>query len=172
MVKNAYCSYCGTKFETQAYPRTCVSCHVETYLNPSPISVSMIRVWKREHDNNSPSSGILVIKRNIEPMKGQWAFPGGYLEVGETWQAGAVREVREEVGLDLPEELIKLHSVQTASSNGNLLIFNTTDKIVFLDDIKFKPNHEVSDVKVIYEPCELAFPTHTECLKSLFFKMK
>lgn len=172
MSKNTYCSYCGARFKNDAYPRACVSCHEETYLNPSPISVSMIRVWKREFDNNSPASGILVIKRNIEPMKGQWAFPGGYLELGETWQAGAVRELREEVGLDLSEKWVKLHSVHTAASNGNLLIFNTIDDIVYIDDIKFEANHEVSDMKIIYEPCELAFPTHTECLNSLFNKMR
>ena len=44
---------------------------------------------------------ILLIERGIEPYKGCWAFPGGFLDMDETAEQGALRELKEETGLDL-----------------------------------------------------------------------
>jgi len=44
---------------------------------------------------------VLVIKRNSVRGYGQWAIPGGFLEKDESTQAGAVRELKEETGVDL-----------------------------------------------------------------------
>jgi 8-oxo-dGTP diphosphatase len=44
---------------------------------------------------------ILLIERGIEPYKGCWAFPGGFLNMDETAEQGALRELKEETGLDL-----------------------------------------------------------------------
>ena len=44
---------------------------------------------------------ILLIERGIEPYKGSWAFPGGFLNMDETAEQGALRELKEETGLDL-----------------------------------------------------------------------
>lgn len=43
---------------------------------------------------------ILLIERGIEPYKGRWAFPGGFLHMDETAIEGAKRELREETGLE------------------------------------------------------------------------
>ncbi len=42
---------------------------------------------------------VLLLRRGIEPSYGKWAFPGGYLELGESAEAGAEREAMEEVCL-------------------------------------------------------------------------
>ena len=42
---------------------------------------------------------VLLVKRGIPPSEGLWAIPGGGLELGETLQEGAEREIREETGL-------------------------------------------------------------------------
>ncbi len=42
---------------------------------------------------------VLLIERANEPLKGEWSLPGGALELGETLEAGVVREVEEETGL-------------------------------------------------------------------------
>lgn len=44
---------------------------------------------------------ILLIQRGIEPFKGAWAFPGGFLDIDETAEQGALRELKEETRLEL-----------------------------------------------------------------------
>lgn len=43
---------------------------------------------------------VLLIKRGIEPYIGHWAFPGGFLRMDETAEQGALRELKEETGLE------------------------------------------------------------------------
>lgn len=42
---------------------------------------------------------VLLIERGLEPFKGHWAFPGGFLNMDESAETGALRELREETGL-------------------------------------------------------------------------
>lgn len=52
---------------------------------------------------------VLLVQRGREPLKGQWSIPGGLLEVGESLEAGLMREVEEETGLTVqPVQLIEL----------------------------------------------------------------
>ncbi len=52
---------------------------------------------------------VLLVQRGREPLKGQWSLPGGLLEVGESLEAGVIREVEEETGLRVqPVQLIEL----------------------------------------------------------------
>jgi len=47
---------------------------------------------------------LLLVRRNEQPDIGKWSFPGGAVELGETTQEAAVREVKEETGLDIKIE--------------------------------------------------------------------
>ena len=42
---------------------------------------------------------VLLVERGIEPFKGRWAFPGGFLKMDESAENGALRELQEETGL-------------------------------------------------------------------------
>jgi 8-oxo-dGTP diphosphatase len=57
-------------------------------------------------------SSIILIRRGKEPFKGDWAIPGGKLEGSETIEQTAIRETREETGLDV--ELIRIVGIYSA----------------------------------------------------------
>jgi ADP-ribose pyrophosphatase YjhB (NUDIX family) len=88
----------------------CEGCGHIHYLNPRVV-VSVIV---------ENSGRILLQQRAIEPRRGFWTFPGGFLEVGETAEAGALRETKEEVGLDV--QLQGLHGVYTRKAVGIVLV--------------------------------------------------
>ncbi|MEY3998600.1 MAG: hypothetical protein RLY60_1412, partial [Pseudomonadota bacterium] len=66
----------------------CPACHTVHYENPLNV-VGTIPVW---HDK------VLLCKRNIEPRKGFWTLPAGFMELRETLAEGAARETDEEAG--------------------------------------------------------------------------
>lgn len=162
-VKGSYCSYCGSKFaEQKLWPRICFRCSNTTWSNPLPVAVAILNVW----DGNK--LGTLIQQRGIDPHKGGWALTGGYIDHGETWQQAIVREVREELGLVTREEDYLLGDVMSNTDKTVMLTFSICLKTFFMDEIKFVPNDEVLDIKIVHEAIELAFPTHTAFLKERF----
>lgn len=89
-----YCGVCGGKLEERQVEGQrrliCASCGRISYVNPIPSVVAII-----ERDG-----AVLLVKRAVEPGKGYWGLPGGFIETGETVIEAAVREVKEETGLD------------------------------------------------------------------------
>lgn len=155
--KHYHCHYCGTEYFAMVWPRHCDQCGLDTYRNPLPVAVLLVPVGE----------GLLVVKRGIEPKKGFDALPGGYLECDESWQQGAVRELREETGIEIDSKNVKLVDVVSSPSN-SLLVFCRVpiQDISCLD--KFVPNHEVPEMRIIIQPVELAFDSHTDMVR-LFF---
>ena len=61
---------------------------------PSPMLAADIII---EYDDGS----IVLVKRKYEPFKGKLALPGGMVEIGETVEQAAMREAKEETGLEI-----------------------------------------------------------------------
>lgn len=100
-----YCPVCATALTEQplAHVRlpVCPNCHFILFRNPELVAIVVL------HDEDR----LLLGKRTIEPGKGLWSFFGGYVERGEKVEEAAIREVREETGLDVQlEGLIGLYS--------------------------------------------------------------
>ena len=56
----------------------------------------------------NPCGEILLIRRGNEPYRGCWALPGGFMEMDETIEHCAVRELHEETGINVGEEQLHL----------------------------------------------------------------
>jgi 8-oxo-dGTP diphosphatase len=63
---------------------------------------------------------LLLVKRGVEPLKGFWALPSGYVETDESVAAAAVREVLEETGLEIAID--GLEGVFSAAGLGVVLV--------------------------------------------------
>jgi ADP-ribose pyrophosphatase YjhB (NUDIX family) len=111
-------------------------------------------------------NGLIVIRRNIEPKRGTLNLPGGYLDLGETWQQGACRELREETGIDICEQEISLYDVQNGLDH-TLVIFGVA-KPHPLELFKPFSSAETQEVVLIKEPIELGFSMHTEVMRRFF----
>lgn len=68
---------------------TCSNCGFVHYQNPK---VAVVVVVVKD-------GKLLLDKRDIEPQRGEWSFPSGYVDIGETVEEAAVREASEETGL-------------------------------------------------------------------------
>ena len=69
-----------------------------TYDYPRPAVTADCVVITREKEPK-----VLLIQRGNEPFKGQWAFPGGFMNMDETTEQCALRELEEETGLKVTE---------------------------------------------------------------------
>ncbi|HEX4890920.1 MAG TPA: NUDIX hydrolase [Alphaproteobacteria bacterium] len=77
----------------------CNGCGFVNYVNPK-IVVGAVAEWDGK---------ILMCRRAIDPRKGYWTLPAGFMEEGETTEQGALREAREEANADL--EILSLLAV-------------------------------------------------------------
>ncbi len=70
----------------------------------------------------SKTSQFILIKRKNNPFKGEWAIPGGFVEYGERVENAAIREIKEETGIDLKLtdlELFDIYSKKNRDPRGH-----------------------------------------------------
>ena len=83
------CPVCKSKLGCDDNRVFCNNCDFDWYNNPAPsVSIALLKDKK-----------ILLAKRKIEPQKGLWDVPGGFIESGESAEEATIREMEEETGL-------------------------------------------------------------------------
>lgn len=168
LVRDSYCSFCGTKYpEPLAYPRTCTSCTTQVWANPIPVSVVLVPVV------DGARTGLLVVRRAIQPKLGLLALVGGFLEEHESWQQGGAREVREETGAEIDvSSIVPMWFASSAPRPNRVLLFSTAKAIAASNLPRFHEDHETSERGLVFGPEGLAevfaFPLHVEAARRYF----
>lgn len=158
-----HCPHCAAtrSGEVDAIRFVCQACGFVYYYNVAVSSAVLILA-----DNGLG----LFIRRARDPAKDKLALPGGFIDRGETAEAAAVREVREEAG-------VKLASVEFLASFPNLYSYRGVDypvvDLFFIGRVRApvaSPLDDVTEViwaapEAILEP-DLAFPSHARALKA------
>jgi 8-oxo-dGTP diphosphatase len=112
-----FCPVCGSTLEARVLkvtePRRLVctnsACGFVFYLDPKIAVGTIIRM--NAAPASDATSGIVLVRRAIEPGYGKWVFPGGYVDRGEEITLAAIREAREESGLDVRiDHLVNIYS--------------------------------------------------------------
>ena len=95
MKKRHYCATCGKTLKTDTLDgkerQVCSQCREVFYENPLPAASVILPGRNRE---------VLLVKRAKEPFKDMWCLPIGFAEVGESIEGAALRELKEETGVD------------------------------------------------------------------------
>ncbi len=154
-----YCSHCATPVERIIPPDddrpryVCPSCNRIHYQNPRLV-VGCIPTWQDQ---------ILLCLRDIEPRRGKWTLPAGYLENGEGVAEGAHRETREETGARI-EALRPYLLFDIMHINQIYLMFRSK-----LADLSFHPTRESADVRLFTAENipwgDIAFPVIEKTLR-------
>ncbi len=110
---------------------------------------------------------MLLLRRGIEPRRGYWTFPGGYMEIDESVEECALRESREETGLEL--ELLGLVGIfsRPAPQGPGIVAIVLRGQI---SSGRLRPNHEVLEARFVPLDAipwdELAYDTTRQALES------
>ena len=90
---------------------------------------------------NEPQPKVLLIQRGADPFKGAWAFPGGFMNMDETTEDCAIRELEEETGLKVTAvDQIGAYSKVDRDPRGRtitvayLAIIDSPEKVIGQDD--------------------------------------
>lgn len=157
-----HCRVCGspTEYRVPADDNreraTCTACGEIHYENPLNV-VGTVPYWGDQ---------VLLCRRNIEPRRGLWTLPAGFMELGETTAEGAARETDEEAGAHI--RLGPLFAVLNVVRAGQVHLFY----LAALTDTHFAPGPETIEAQLFREDeipwDEIAFRTVREALLRYF----
>ena len=134
----------------------CPACNTIHYENPLNV-VGTVPYW---------GDRVLLCKRNIEPRRGLWTLPAGFMELHETTAEGAARETVEEAGAQF--EMQGLFTLVNVARVGQVHLFY----LAKLTSDQFDPGHETLEARLFLEQeipwDEIAFRTTRETLECYF----
>ena len=158
-----FCSECGSDQIKKEIPKgdnrlrsVCGNCGTIHYRNPKVIT-GCLPIWRDK---------VLLCRRAIEPRKGYWNVPAGFMELGESAEEGAAREVWEEA-----EARVEIESALTifTFTKFSHVYIQFVGKLI---DGKYGIGEESTEVQLFAEEeipwSEMAFESSTFALKKYF----
>lgn len=162
-----HCKACGALVNHQVPPddnrerAVCPACGTIHYENPLNV-VGTVPAWGDQ---------VLLCLRNIEPRRGRWTLPAGFMELGESLAEGALRETVEEAGAHV--EIGPLYTVLNVVRVGQVHLYYQARLL----DTQFDPGPETIEARLFREDeipwDDLAFRTvrttlrhHFDCLRA------
>ena len=155
-----YCITCGQTLSLRNIDGreqlVCSQCGLVVYRNPIPATCVVV----------IEDGKVLIVKRAVEPRKGKWCLPGGFIEIDETAKESALRELTEETGLD--GEIISLIDVshQLRTAYDNVLLVGYTARIIGGEMQAGDDAAECAFIDLDSRP-RLAFSSHEYFLKKV-----
>jgi ADP-ribose pyrophosphatase YjhB (NUDIX family) len=171
----SFCPVCGhpygrpeTDITSESRVLRCASCGFEFWLNSKPaVAAMVVRVV-----DGKPQ--ILLARRGIEPYKGLWDFPGGFLDNGELPEAGLARELDEELGVRIARPRLFSIGIDEYPAEGAAREARFVLGLYYRCDIP--PGSRIAAADDVAEaawfpldtpPAEIAFPSNRQALVEL-----
>jgi len=155
-----YCPKCATelvsRLDGDRKRPTCPDCGFVFYFNPIVGAGALVETEGR----------VVLVRRGVEPKAGLWCLPSGYVEADELVEQAAVREMKEETGLEIEiDDMLGVYSFGREPQTGVLLLYaaHTVGGVLQAGD-------DAAEVGV-FAPDELpseeqiAFGTHLQALR-------
>lgn len=152
-----FCPQCGHELKQREQAGrlrdTCPVCDFVYYHNPLP-GVAVIAEWE---------GGVVLVQRKFPPHEGEWCFPAGFVEAGESTEQAAARECQEETGLEVAvDDLVGVYSFDH-DPPGGIVIFYTARVVGGV----LQAGDDAAEVRPfpVPEMPRLCFRTHREALE-------
>jgi ADP-ribose pyrophosphatase YjhB (NUDIX family) len=151
-----HCPRCGSaSYRIEGTSFACEKCQFLYFFNPAAAAGAFLKHARK---------GWLFIRRARDPARHKLALPGGFIEVGETAEAGLRREIFEEVGVTVPK-LTYLCS-QPNSYGYREILYPVLD-LFYIGRISrasaIRPLEDVAEIEWVQtldvDPAEIAFPS-------------
>jgi ADP-ribose pyrophosphatase YjhB (NUDIX family) len=158
----AFCPWCGAKLiEAEIDSKTrkrCPKCDFIYYRNPIPAAGAIIEL----------NGSIVMVKRKYPPYIGDWCFPAGFMEYGESPEMCCIREIKEETGLDITlDRLFKVYAGEDDPRTRAILILYLAKS----NKAILTPGDDASEAKYfsLFEmPPNIAFAAHRRAVRDYF----
>ncbi len=146
--QHKFCFLCGGKMVwRQENLLICAKCGYRKHINPTPCNAAILENTKGE---------ILLVKRKVDPKKGYWDLPGGFVDLNENVEESVRRELKEELGISVPS--LKYFDSQHDTYTYDGVIFPTLG-LIFSGKIanqRLIPTDDISGLK-FFKPQDLPY---------------
>jgi len=155
-----FCPRCGKALQNRfLHGRNrpvCPACGYVVYLDPKVGAGVVVEVDGR----------VVLVRRGMEPMRGHWSLPSGYVERDETPDATAARETLEETGLQVGvDNLLNVYSFEHQGSGGRGVLVLYSAHVIGGELRAGDDADEVSTFAPDELPSDIAFESHRQALR-------